>query len=117
MKTRGVMTGFALLFLLFVALIIFGPALAEAQNDYPLPSGNPRDWGVPGKPEKLVPEEQQQTSAPDAFSAPSLPGNEELNQPSVPAGEAQEKYIGTRGRGFGGIAGTGIDQSGVEQNR
>ena len=103
-------------FLLFVMVIIFAPALVEAQNDYPLPPGNPRDWEIPGKPDKFVPEERQ-TSAPDALSAPSPRENEKLSQPSVPAGEAQEEYTGTRDRGFGGIAGTGIDQSGVGQNR
>ncbi len=103
-------------FLLFVMVIIFAPALAEAQNDYPLPQGNPSDWGIPGKPDKLVPEKRQ-TSAPDTFSAPAPRGNEALKQPSVPAGEAQEKYTGTRDRGFGGIAGTGIDQPGVGQIR
>jgi hypothetical protein len=104
-----------LLFLLFVMVTIFAPTPAEAQNDYPLPQGNPSDWNIPGTPDKLVPEKRQ-TSTPDMFSAPAPRGNEALNQPSVPAGEAQEKYTGTRDRGFGGVAGTGIDQPGAGQN-
>ena len=103
-------------FLLFVMVVGFTPAPAEAQNNYPLPPGNPSDWGIPGQSETLVPEGEQ-TPAPDALSAPALPGNEELNQPSAPAGEAQEEYTGTGDRGFGGIAGTGIDESGGGQNR
>jgi hypothetical protein len=105
-----------LLFLLFVMGTIFVPVPAEAQNDYPIPPGNPSGWGIPGKPKTFVPEERR-TSPPTIFSAPAPPGNEELNRPSAPAGEAQEKYTGTRDRGFGGIAGTGIDESRIQQNR
>ncbi len=101
-------------FLLVVMVVILAPAPAAAQNDYPLPPGNPDKWGIPGKPDTFAPKARQ-TSAPDQFSAPAPPGNEELNEPSVPAGEAEEKYTGTGDRGFGGIAGTGIDQPGVEE--
>jgi hypothetical protein len=103
-------------FLLFVMVIMCAPDEAEAQNDYPVPPGNPSTWGIPGKPDTFVPKERQ-TSAPDEVLAPSQPGNEQLDEPSVPAGDAQEKYTGTRDRGFDGVAGTGIDQSGVEQKR
>ncbi len=115
-RMKGALRLGILPFLFFVASIVIVAAPVEAQDNYPIPPGNPSDWGIPGTPEKLVPEEQK-TSAPDAFSAPRPRGNEELNEPLVPAGEAQEEYTGTRDRGFGGIAGTGIDQSGVTQNR
>jgi hypothetical protein len=42
-------------------------------------------------------------------------GNEASNRPNVPAGEAFERYTGTRQ--FGGIAGTGITDYGVRRGR
>ncbi len=96
---------------LLLVMVTFASAWAEAQDDYPLPPGNPSDWGIPGRPEELLPEAGQ-TSAPDVSSSPS-PGNVELGQPSVPEGEAQEEYKGTADPGFGGVAGTGIGQSGA----
>ena len=96
-----------LIFLPAVLLLVSATGAAKAQNDYPVPPGNPSDWGIPGRPEQLPPAPQQ-TAPPNAFSALPPPGNEELNQPSVPAGEPQEEYTGTGDLGFGGVAGTGI---------
>ncbi len=94
-----------------VLLLLLGVCSARAQNDYPIPPGNPDDWGIPGRSEQL-PEEKAPPS--NAFSAPPPTGNEAaIAEPSAPAGEPQEEYTGTRDRGFGGIAGTGIDESGV----
>ncbi len=105
----------ALFFLALIVQILCAVGQPAAQDNYPVPPGNQSTWGIPGHPEKL-PEEPQSTP-PNMFSAPPLPGNEALTQPSGPAGEAEEKYTGTRGE-FGGIAGTGIDRSGnVQDNR
>ncbi len=104
----------ALLSLVLIAQMLLVAGHLAAQEDAPIPPGNPDTWGIPGHAVKLPVEPQ--TTAPNIFSAPSAPGNEALNQPSGPAGEAEEKYTGTRA-GFGGIAGTGIGQYGIPKNR
>jgi hypothetical protein len=102
-------------FLALIAQILFMVGQPAAQEDYPVPQGNPSTWGIPGHPEKLPGEPQ--STLPNMFSTPPAPGNEALGQPSAPAGEAEENYTGTRGE-FGGIAGTGVDQSGnAQENR
>ena len=101
-------------FLLFVMVIMCAPGEAEAQSE-PGPARKPEYLGHSGQARHFVPKERP-TPAPDELVAPLPPGNEELNQPSVPAGEAQEIYR-YQGPGFRGVAGTGIDQSGVEQKR
>ena len=97
-----------LVFLSAVLLLVSATGAVKAQNDYPVPPGNPSDWGIPGRPEELSPAPQQ-TAPANAFSTLPPPGNEGLNQPSVPAGEPQEEYTGTGNLGFGGVAGTGIE--------
>ncbi|OPY69761.1 MAG: hypothetical protein A4E57_01011 [Syntrophorhabdaceae bacterium PtaU1.Bin034] len=100
------------LLLLFILLSANG---AVAQEDYPVPRGNPDNWRIPGRSEAL-PAPQSEPSPPgDIFTAPTAPGNEAQNPPGRPAGEAQEKFTGTRQ--FGGIAGTGITEFGIQRNR
>ncbi len=111
-KATGAIRTLLLLTAVIPLLFLLG-AVAGAQSDYPVPSGDPATWGIPGRTEELPPE--QQTPPSNMFSAPQPPGNEALSQPSVPAGVAEEKYTGTRE--FGGMAGTGIDQYGPQQNR
>ncbi len=111
---KGAWVRGAILFLAFVAQTLFVVGQPAAQEDYPVPPGNPETWGIPGHVEKLP--IKPQPGSPDMFSAPTPAGNEQQNQPSAPAGEADEKYTGTRGD-FGGIAGTGIGQTGTPENR
>ena len=89
--------GALLLLMLVVQLLLIGSQLA-AQEDAPIPPGNPDTWGIPGRAVKLPLEPQ--TTQPNIFSAPSRPGSEARNQLSGPSGEAQEVYTGTRA-GFG----------------
>jgi hypothetical protein len=102
------------LFFLALMQVLFVAGQLAAQEDAPIPPGDPSTWGIPGHIVKLP--VKSENNPPNIFSAPSPPGNERQNQPTGPAGEAEEKYTGTRA-GFGGIAGTGIDQSGTHKNR
>ena len=101
-----------LLALVLIAQILLVAGHSAAQENYPVPRGNPDTWGIPGHTEKLPVKPQFPFSM---FSAPSPLGNEGQNGPTGPAGEAEEKYTGTKE--FGGIAGTGIDKSGIPWNR
>jgi hypothetical protein len=96
-----------------IALILSTAGVARAQEDYPVPRGNPATWGIPGHRETLP--EEAQGSPPSIFSAPRPRGNEALNGLSGPEGQAEEKYTGTRALD-NGVAGTGIDRYGVPEN-
>jgi len=96
----------------FIAQMLCAAA-AAAQEDYPVPRGDPALWGIPGRAEKLP--EEGRTSPPSIFSAPQPPGNGALNNLAGPAGEAEEKYTGTWV--FNGVAGTGLDRYGIPQSR
>ena len=101
---------------LFVAVLLaqmLCAAAVAAQEDYPVPRGDPALWGIPGHAERLP--EEAQTSVPSIFSAPPPPGNEALNNLAGPAGEAEEKYTGTWV--FNGVAGTGLDRYGIPESR
>jgi hypothetical protein len=101
------------LFLCGLILSLF--CAAGAQNDdYPPVKGNPDAWAT-GQGRLVVPEQGAPPGPADNFSAPEPRGNEGLNQPNVPAGDAEEKYTGTKP--FGGIGGTGITETGPEENR
>ncbi len=103
----------ALCCLLAIACILLAANMARAEEDYPLPPGNPDTWKIPGQTDTFAPPEPPMPS--NTFSAPPPPGNVGLEQPSVPAGQAEEKYTGTRD--FGPIGGTGIGQFGPDENR
>jgi hypothetical protein len=94
---------------LATALFLLGQP-AKAQEDYPVPPGNPESWSVPGQSETLLPGRPSPLPS-DPFTALRRPGNENQNLPNTPSGEAQEEYMGT-GQ-FGGIAGTGITPFGT----
>ena len=96
-----------------MAQILYIAGVSKAQENYPVPGGDPAAWGIPGHEERLP--EEAQTSPSSIFSAPQSWGNEGLNSPSVPAGEADEKYTGTWV--FNGTAGTGIDRYGIPESR
>lgn len=85
--------------------------IAAAQENYPVPQGNPEDWGVPGRVHTLS-EESSPPESGDLLSAPGQRVNADRNRPDVPWGEAQEGYTGTKP--FGGKAGTGITDYGTE---
>ncbi len=105
-----------MLILLAVLLVLSAVSRAPAQEDYPIPPGNPNRWGIPGRTDEFRPPEPRTPQGPqDMFSAPPLPGNEKYEQPYGPEGEDQEKYTGTRV--FGGIGGTGIGEFGPHENR
>lgn len=101
--------------LFLCVLILSFLCTALAQNDYPPVQGKP-DAREMGQGRLAVPAEQAgpQGTA-DIFTAPQPPGNEGLNRPDVPAGDAEEKYTGTEP--FSGIAGTGITETGPEDSR
>jgi len=90
-------------------LLGFIAGQAAAQENYPVPKGDPSTWGIPGHAKKLPVEPE--AGPPNMFSAPRPWGNESLSRPSGPAGEAEETYTGTRVFGDG-IGGTGIDRNG-----
>ncbi|HUJ68840.1 MAG TPA: hypothetical protein VLW86_04920 [Syntrophorhabdales bacterium] len=96
-----------------IAQMLYAAGVAAAQEDYPVPRGNPATWGIPGHTKRLP--EEAETSPPSIFSAPRPRGNEALNNVAGPAGEAEEKYTGTWV--FGGVAGTGLDQYGTPESR
>ena len=101
---------------LFVAMLagqMLCAAVVAAQEDYPIPRGDPAVWGIPGHTERLP--DEGQTSPTSIFSAPQPRGNEALDSPTGPAGEAEEKYTGTWV--FNGVAGTGLDRYGVPESR
>jgi hypothetical protein len=102
------------LLLLVWALLFASVCPARAQSDYPLPAGNPDTWTT-GRPERVFPENGQTPAQASPLSAPTPRGNEAQERPGAPAGEAEEVYTGKAQ--FGGIAGTGITQSGPLQNR
>ncbi|MGD0232767.1 MAG: hypothetical protein ABSC19_20855 [Syntrophorhabdales bacterium] len=103
------------LVLLFTALFLFCAGPLKAQDDYPYPAGNPDTWGT-GRPERLAPETPGSPMSQEGYTATERPtGNQAQERPDAPAGEAQEVYTGTRQ--FGGIAGTGMNQSGQVQGR
>jgi len=102
--------------MLFVAVLVVQMLCAvsvAAQEDYPIPRGDPALWGIPGHAERLP--EEAQTSGPSIFSAPRPPGNEALKNLAGPAGEAEEIYTGTWV--FNGVAGTGLDRYGIPESR
>jgi hypothetical protein len=101
---------------LFMAVLVaqmLCAAISAAQEDYPIPRGDPALWGIPGHAERLP--EEAQTSDPSIFSAPQPRGNEAQSSLAGPAGEAEEKYTGTWV--FNGVAGTGLDRYGIPQSR
>jgi hypothetical protein len=113
---KGMKLTFIMKALCAVALIVqilYSAGVAKAQEDYPVPQGNPATWGIPGHTERLP--EEAQASPPSIFSAPRSWGNEAQNGVSGPAGEAEEKYTGTWA--FNGMAGTGIDRNGIPESR
>ncbi len=82
----------------------------QSPDNYPLPPGPPEHWRVPGAPEPLVPAPAPPNDLETRANAPGE-GNRGSNRPNVPAGEAYDRYTGTRE--FGGIAGTGITDFGT----
>jgi len=97
------------LFLAVLVLTIL--CTARAQNDYPPAQGGPDAWET-GHGRLELPAPAKPSGPPDIFTEPRPQGNADLNEPNVPAGEAEEKYTGPAE--FGGIAGTGITPSGPE---
>ncbi len=98
-----------------VSALVLPPFLCcQSPDNYPLPPGPPEDWRIPGRPEPLVPTPPPPDDLETLANAPGQ-GNKASNRPNMPAGEAYERYTGTRQ--FGGIAGTGITDSGTLTSR
>jgi hypothetical protein len=87
--------------LLLGAGLVLAPLPCAAQDDYPLPQGNPETWGT-GRTERLavppLPGDEGVVGSGD-FTAPPPRGNLEQERPGAPAGEAEEVYTGTRPQG------------------
>ena len=100
------------LFVLALALLFFAKA-GQAQEDYPIPAGNPDRWMSSGRPEMSLP---VQPPAPEQkeLSAGLPQQGHGATSPELSWGDAQEEYTGTQP--FGGIAGTGITRFGPESN-
>jgi hypothetical protein len=96
------------------ALVVTPFLYCQSPDNYPLPPGPSEDWRIPGRPEPLIPSPAPPPGPETMANAPGQ-GNEASNRPNVPAGEAFERYTGTRQ--FGGIAGTGITDYGVRRGR
>ncbi len=92
--------------------VLFASTL-KAQDNYPLPAGEPDTWKTPGEEEKLVVEPAPRTASPDTL--PSQQDYREQNMATRPGGEPEEEYTGTKD--FGGIGGTGITEFGTERRR
>lgn len=107
-----------------VALITFAVVLSalmpapflccQNPDNYPLPPGPPEDWRVPGRPEPLLPSPAPPSDL-QTMAAPPGERSQAPNRPNAPAGEAYDRYTGTRQ--FGGIAGTGITDYGIQRSR
>ncbi len=98
-----------------LSALVLAPFLyCQSPDNYPLPPGPPEDWRVPGRPEPLVPSPAPPDDLKARANTPGQ-GNQASNRPGVPAGEAYERYTGTRQ--FGGIAGTGITDYGSRPSR
>lgn len=95
-----------------IAQLLWTAGPAVAQEDAPIPPGDPATWGIPGHVVKLPVKPAPPSTI---FSAPSPQGNEALNRSTGPAGEAEEKYTG--GPVLGGVAGSGIDRFGIPEDR
>lgn len=114
MFTSGTTKSFILVLfclLSFLGGVLFLFVSVSAQENYPVPPGDPEDWGVPGRAREL-PLEQPSPSAPaDLLTAPRQQENAARNEPDVPWGDSEEEYTGTKD--FGGMAGTGITRYGT----
>ncbi len=98
-----------------LSALLLAPFLyCQSTDNYPLPPGLPEDWRIPGRPEPLVPSPPPPDDLETRANAPGQ-GNQASNRPNMPAGDAFERYTGTRQ--FGGIAGTGITEYGTRTNR
>lgn len=104
-------------FSILLSLCLCFPAawIVTAQENYPVPPGDPEKWGFPGRSETIQPEQPSYGQSRQSSIAPAPQGDEDANRPNTPSGEAQEKYTGTRQ--FGNIAGTGITPFGTENRR
>jgi hypothetical protein len=97
-------------------LLLFPLTHLHAQDNYPLPAGKPDTWRIPGQSERLTVPQETKTASGEQIEVPPPPGNEAIEGPTGPSGQAEEEYTGTR-EGLGGTAGTGITQFGTEENR
>lgn len=95
--------------LLFSAALLFLPEMTEAQDNYPVPPGNPEDWT--GRVLSIPSKEPSYGGSADPFVSQRHRENRARTDPNVPWGEAREEYTGTNQ--FGTIAGTGITPFGV----
>jgi hypothetical protein len=97
--------------LMLSTAIFLLPAVTAAQDNYPIPSGNPEDWTKPGRTYDIAPPQLSYGGSADPFVSRRHRENEARNDPNAPWSESREEYTGTNQ--FGSIAGTGITAFGT----
>ena len=107
--SRGPLTVLpSLFFVLISSLPVPLPLLA--QDNYPLPPGDPETWKIPGQEERVAPEQLRAGPRERPMSQPS-----EQDRPQGPSGEVTQEFQGTPR--LGDYAGTGMPEAGTKPRR
>ena len=97
-----------LFFVLLSSLPVPLPLIA--QDNYPVPPGDPDTWKIPGQEERVVPGQLPAGPRERPMSQPS-----ERDRQQGPSGEVTQEFQGTPG--LGDYAGTGVTEAGPKQRR